>query len=113
MEIHISCCGDSCHECAAYLATYHNDEEAKAKIARQWSTDERTFTADDITCTGCLSKDGPVSIHCKTCDVRQCVMKKNLLNCAHCGDYACEKVNRRFKRAPHAKLTLDAINVSL
>ena len=113
MENIIACCGVSCHECPAYLATIHDDDEAKAKIARQWSNGEITFKAADITCSGCLSTEGSLFAHCKSCDVRKCVIEKNLSNCAFCDDYACEKLNRCFEGDPNAKLTLDAINASL
>lgn len=46
---------------------------------------------------------------CKDCDVRQCGLEKKLENCACCGEYPCEKLDRVLDKSPRARATLDGI----
>jgi len=40
-------------------------------------------------------------------------MEQVVVNCAHCDDYACEKLAGFFAFAPEAKATLDGIRQGL
>jgi hypothetical protein len=44
----IAFCGILCSDCPAYLATQAADDEALAKQAAEWSSDEYPLTADDL-----------------------------------------------------------------
>ena len=39
--------------------------------------------------------------------MRQCVLEKRLENCAYCGEYPCEKLDKAFDRSPEAQATLE------
>ena len=114
MDRMIACCGISCNECPALLATRNRDDEAREKISKEWS---KAYGADlkpdDINCKGCLSATEPQFQYCKVCEIRKCAREKEILNCAYCDDYACEKLEKFFKMAPEAKITLDVIHEEL
>ncbi len=86
----ISYCGLKCDECDAYIATRINSREEAEKLARKWSTEDRSFATEDIWCDGCTGEDGRIFIWCKECPIRSCCAERQLLNCAHCGDFPCE-----------------------
>ncbi len=37
MKTYIACCGLDCETCETRLATIHNDNELRKKIAKEWS----------------------------------------------------------------------------
>ena len=114
MEEMISFCGLGCHACPAFLATQADDDEKRAEVAKLWS---KEFNADiqttDINCEGCHSDGDILFGHCRVCGIRKCGLEKTIPNCAHCDDYACEKLDMIFKMAPDAKKQLDEIQQSL
>ncbi len=73
----------------------------------------RKPTVKDINCDGCMEEDGRHFAHCYECEIRKCVLEKGILNCAHCEDYACEKVEGIFKMVPQAKEELEALRKTL
>jgi hypothetical protein len=48
-----------------------------------------------------------------TCEIRKCGKEKGVINCAHCSDYACEKLVKFFEMVPDAKTRLDEIKAKL
>jgi hypothetical protein len=114
MEKMVAMCGIDCGACPAYVATVNNDDEKRRKTAEEWSAEYKTnLKPEDINCMGCLTKDGPVFGYCTKCEVRKCGMTKGVENCAHCDDYACEKLTKFVEMVPAAKNTLDEIKRSL
>ncbi|MBW2062603.1 MAG: DUF3795 domain-containing protein [Deltaproteobacteria bacterium] len=115
MEKMIAFCGLICTECPAFIATQKDDDEGKAKLAASWSTEEQVIKPEDINCDGCLSAGERVIKFCNACEVRRCGFEKNVENCAFCGEYACERLNRiyEFIQTPVAKATLEEIRKSL
>jgi len=107
----IACCGISCNECPAFIATMNSDEDAKAKVAEEWSKQyDVNLKAEDINCKGCISRIEPVFAHCKVCEIRKCVMDKDLFNCAECDVYPCSNISKFHEMVPEAKVTLDVIH---
>lgn len=113
MKEMIAICGLACHECGALIATKNNDEAKRVEVAQEWS---KLFNADikpeDVYCDGCLSEGGYLFSHCNVCEIRKCGMEKSVENCAHCSDYACEKLEQFFQLAPEAKEQLSAIRAN-
>jgi hypothetical protein len=115
MEKMVGYCGLVCTECEAYIATVANDLSALEKMAAQ-ARDEYgvpNATADSVRCMGCLATDGPQCGYCFECAVRACGIERSVPNCAHCADYACEKLESFWGMASGAKVNLDAIRASL
>jgi len=114
MDRMVAFCGIVCTKCPAYIATQRDDDRERRKVAEQWS---KTFNADitpeSINCDGCLSSDGTIFNYCAVCEIRTCGMDKDVENCAHCEEYACEKLSKWFKEVPQAKRTLDGIRKDL
>jgi hypothetical protein len=112
----IAYCGLDCAQCPAYIATQANDQAALEKVAADW---REQFNSPDITveaviCDGCLGTNGGrLGGYCSMCEVRACATEKAVTNCAHCADYACEKLENFFGMAPQARTTLDEIRRSL
>ena len=114
MKEMISYCGLACHECPTFLATLTNDDEKRLSVAEMWS---KQFGFDlkpqDINCDGCQSDSGHLFGHCNVCEIRKCGMENKVANCAHCDDYACEKLENFVKIIPQAKKNLEHIRSSL
>lgn len=110
MDKMIAYCGITCTECPAFLATQKDDEKERAKVAEMWS---KEFDVDlkpgDINCDGCLSTTEPLFSHCQVCEIRHCGQEKQVVNCAYCDDYGCEKLTKFLDMVPRAKNTLEEI----
>ena len=89
MDKMIAPCGLDCIECPAYVATQENDTGALQKMAAEASAQFGVeLTTDDVKCDGCMS-DGRKIGYCDECEIRACVIDRDLPNCAHCPDYGC------------------------
>jgi hypothetical protein len=115
----IAYCGLYCHSCPIYLATREMDEEKRYKmrvdIARQIKEHYgQESKPEDVTdCDGCKTETGRLYSGCKNCQIRKCGSRKGIENCAHCNEYACEKLEKFFVTDPEAKKRLDAIRSTL
>jgi hypothetical protein len=116
MDRIIAYCGLVCSECPAYVATQSNDAGELERVAAQWREEfnEPEITAASIICDGCLSTNGGrLSGYCRVCEIRSCGVERGVVNCAHCGDYACQKLEAWFGNVPQSRVTLDAIRRGL
>ncbi len=111
----IAYCGAVCSDCDAYLATQANDLEALERLAQHWQEEFglEDATADATTCDGCLTHTGRQVGYCSTCEVRTCGLERGVVNCAHCADYACEKLEAFLGEAAATRALLDEIRASL
>jgi Protein of unknown function (DUF3795) len=109
-EIMISCCGLDCSKCEGYLATQADDNEMRASVAKEWSERYKAdIKAEHINCDGCCS-DGRKFFYCSDmCELRKCCLEKELVNCAACNMYACDKLEAFFQLAPETRAALDAL----
>jgi hypothetical protein len=114
MDKIIAYCGLVCSDCSAYVATQANDQEALERVAAQWREEYNApnVTVESVICDGCLS-DGRKCSHCAECEIRACGVARGVANCAHCADYACEKLEKFFGFVPGARGVLDEIRHSL
>lgn len=116
MDKIIAYCGLVCTECPAYIATQADDRAALERVAAQWREQFNTpqLTADSVICDGCLESDGGrLSGYCSMCEIRACGVKRGVVNCAHCDDYACEKLAAFLSQVPQAQAMLDEIRRAL
>ena len=113
MEKMMSYCGLICTDCPAFIATQKNDNEARKKVAEEWSKHDAALKPEDINCDGCLADTETVFKFCNICEVRKCGKSKGVVNCAYCDDYACDKLAEIFKMAPEAKTRLDELRKTL
>jgi hypothetical protein len=101
------------------LATREKNDEKKHKmrieIAQQIK--ERygqDYKAEDVTdCDGCKAEGGRLFSGIENCQIRKCAKAKGFENCAHCSEYACEKLEKFFATDPETKVRLDAIKSTL
>jgi hypothetical protein len=110
----IAYCGLVCSDCDAYIATQANDQAALERVAAKWRQEYNApgITVESVLCDGCLS--GPRKCgHCAECDVRACGIERGVVNCAHCPDYACDRLQRYFGFAPQMRTVLDEVRLSL
>jgi hypothetical protein len=116
MERIVAYCGLVCSDCKAYLATQSNDREHLERVAAEWRKefDSPEITADSILCDGCPGVQGGRRIgYCDMCQIRACALERGVANCAHCADYACEKLEAFFAQAGDARTVLDEIQSRL
>ena len=117
----IAYCGLTCHTCAIYLATREKDDEKRAKMRVEIAEQIRKLYGherkpEDVTdCDGCRTESGRPNSGCKKCLIRKCASQKDIENCAHCDEYACEKLKEFFatEAHAHAKERLDKIRSRL
>jgi hypothetical protein len=106
----IAYCGITCTECPALLATQKDDDAERAKVAKMWSEQFKVdLKPEDINCNGCLSDSEQLFSHCQVCEIRKCGGEKQVVNCAYCDDYGCDKLTAFLKMVPEAKSTLEEI----
>jgi hypothetical protein len=111
----IAYCGLVCTDCDAYLATQANDLEALERLAQRAREEFGVEDASPETtmCDGCLAGDGRQIGYCATCEIRACAVARGVINCAHCADYACEKLVGFFNHVPEAQESLERIRKQL
>lgn len=106
----IAYCGIICSDCPAFKATNANDDAERRRVAKLWTEQFGVeHKIKDINCDGCLSKGPRIYRHCTTCEIRKCGLDRNVENCAHCEEYACEKLSKLFNEYKPAKEVLDEI----
>ena len=110
MKEMVAYCGLTCTECQAYQATQKNDNNARAKIAEEWSKQfGMNLKPEDINCDGCLAVSKRQIGYCAMCEIRKCGSDKKVVNCGYCVEYPCDKLNNFHTGAPQAKAKLEAI----
>ena len=110
----IAYCGLVCSDCPAYIATQANDPAALQRVADKWreALNAPDMTVDSVMCDGCLG-DGRKCGYCASCEIRACGVSRGVANCAHCTDYACDKLQAFFRMAPDAQSVLNQVRASL
>jgi hypothetical protein len=107
-------CGIPCTECDTYVATQNEDDKERSAVAEQWSKRfKMNVTPEDINCDGCKSEGGALFKSCAMCEIRKCGMTRGIDNCAHCDEYACEKLDQFLQMMPDIKQLLEGIRSSL
>ena len=119
MDNMIAYCGLACDTCPIHLATLETDitkqAELRVQIAGELSRIYGTIPKPEIItdCDGCKAIDGRLFTGCAGCGIRICAAERDLLNCAYCSDYACEKLEKHYKYDPASKKRLEEIRSSL
>jgi Protein of unknown function (DUF3795) len=104
MQEMIAYCGLVCSKCPTYLATLHDDDNARAKTAAYYSKKFGfSLKPEDINCDGCLSTDGRLIGYCHACAIRKCCSAKGLANCSLCVKQPCEHLEKFHTFSPDAK----------
>ncbi len=107
-------CGIDCSGCPAFIATQNDDDDARAKVAQEWTQGYGSeFKPEDINCDGCTATAGRHIAFCDQCDVRACCIERELVNCGWCADYPCDKLDKIFEMDPGVRKTLDGIKAGL
>ena len=108
-------CGLICTDCPAFVATQADDDEALERVAAQWREEYSApdITVDSVICGGCVTDDPRKCGHWCACEIRACGSARGVANCAHCADYACERLEAFFAIVPEARVVLDDIGDSL
>jgi GNAT superfamily N-acetyltransferase len=94
MEDYIAYCGLDCETCEAHIATVNNDNNLRAKVAKEWSELNKVeITPEMINCAGCRI-DGVKTPFCDSlCPIRQCALGKAVETCGDCSEMStCEKL---------------------
>jgi hypothetical protein len=112
-------CGLACDTCPVRLATFEKNISRKAEmrveiaeeISRIYGTTPKPEIITD--CDGCKVSDGRLFTGCAGCEIRKCAITKNMINCAYCNDYACDKLKRHFIYDPDSQKRLEEIHTSI
>jgi hypothetical protein len=117
MKVHelVAYCGLTCQSCPIYRATREDDlekqEKMRAAIARHCQEHYGlVLRPEEITdCDGCRTESGRLYSGCSKCEIRACARQRKVESCAHCTDYACEKLQKFFVTDPSAESKLEEI----
>ncbi len=113
MERLTAYCGLDCAEWDAFQATQADDDELRAQVAAQWSEESgHAFSAEDINCDGCTVGKREVPFLHK-CAIRNCGRERGVANCAHCAEFACERLEQVFDNSPDARANLEGIRKAI
>lgn len=113
MSHQIAFCGNYCDKCPTYIATQSDDDEARKKVAVEWSKNFGfSLEHRDINCDGCQAKNGARLFgHCESCEARLCGIDRGVDNCGKCADYhSCDKIKQLHQLYPIGKKALDKIH---
>ena len=114
MEPMIAVCGLRCDQCPAYHITLANDDARRAELAAQWSKEYGAdIKPEHINCLGCTADTDVHISHWNECEYRQCADRRDVPTCAHCADFACEKLDQFFGYVPAARETLETLRREL
>lgn len=111
----VSPCGLYCGVCAIHIAQRDNNEKFKQKLVNLYQggvpgkgtlPNSESLTTDDIRCQGCLSDD--LFMHCKQCEIRDCVQEKGYAGCQDCAEFPCQYIDD-FSMAIGKKVILRSI----
>jgi hypothetical protein len=92
------------------VATRENDDAKRKAVAEMWSKQYKmAVKAEDINCDGCKLEGKRLIGYCNICEIRKCGKQKQVVNCAYCDDYGCEKLTKFTNMAPEAKASLEKI----
>ena len=118
MKSNIAYCGLACGSCPIHLATLETDlshqAEMRVMIAEELSRIYGTTAKPEIItdCDGCKINNGRMFTGCADCEIRKCAIPKNIINCAYCDEYPCDKLMKHYAIDPAAKDRLDEIHIS-
>ena len=94
MKNYIAYCGLDCETCEARIATIHNDDALRKKVAGLWSElNGVEITPEMINCVGCRI-NGVKTPFCESlCPIRQCAQGRGVETCGGCDCMeSCEKL---------------------
>ena len=93
-------CGLYCGVCAIHIADRDNNEKFKERLVNLYKggvpgkgtlPNSENMTTANIHCKGCLSDD--LFMHCKQCEIRDCVQEKSYAGCHECSDFPCQYID--------------------
>ena len=121
MDETISYCGLECHSCPILLATREENNEKRDKMRVEIAQQIKKIYGqeckpEDVTdCDGCKTENERLFPGCRYCEIRKCARRKSIENCAHCDEYACEKLKEfhATEAHAHARERLDEIRSGL
>jgi len=111
----LSPCGLYCGVCAIHIAHRDNNHKFKERLVDLYKgkvpgkgtlPGSENLKVDDIRCGGCLSDDR--FMHCKQCEIRDCVKAKGITGCHECDQFPCSHIDN-FSMAVGKKVILRAV----
>lgn len=92
----VGACGLFCGTCLIYTATILDIKNLKLQLAKEiFIAENPEGNISKIKCFGCHgNKDLHWSPRCK---ILRCTTEKNILTCAECSEFACEKLVSFYK----------------
>jgi hypothetical protein len=111
MKEMIAYCGLTCTQCPSFLATLHDDDQARQKTAEYYAKRfGLTLKKEDINCDGCLTETGRLLGYCASCAIRKCCLERALENCAMCPDLPCGRLIEFHRLSPEAKAGFERVS---
>jgi hypothetical protein len=95
----LSPCGLYCGVCAIHIAHRDGNTKFKERLVSLYKggipgkgtlPNSENLTTADIRCRGCLSD--VLFMHCRHCDIRDCVSRKGYSGCHLCYDFPCKHI---------------------
>ncbi len=94
----IARCGYKCSLCLIYRENLKKDPQNRRKFrdgVDKYYGDK--LTLEECYCDGCMANDSEnPALVTQDCEVRPCVIARNIDNCAYCVQYPCQTLEKRF-----------------
>jgi hypothetical protein len=94
----IARCGYKCSLCLIYRENLKKDPQNRRKFrdgVDKYYGDK--LTLEECYCDGCMANDSEnPALVTQDCEVRPCVITRNIDNCAYCVQYPCQTLEKRF-----------------
>lgn len=110
MDAKIAFCGLNCETCIVKVTIANEGDAGLERLAKEWSTPDTIIEGKDLYCnTYCTSTEGILPSYCKTCEMRNCALEKNVSNCGVCESYPCAHIEKRIPAETELRTVLDDI----
>lgn len=106
----IACCGLSCEDCEARIATIKNDDNMRREVSVKWCQLNHTdqITPESINCMGCRTEGVKFAFCQSMCQIRKCVGTKGFETCGQCPDImSCDLIKPLLEQYPVVKRNLE------
>lgn len=106
-------CGRDCSKCQAYAATRSSKYawmDTTLKLEKELGL---TLNFQGIACGGCKTASTKLIPRCRTCEIRQCCLKKGLDDCKPCAAYPCKALAQHLETSPFMQTCLEVLTRTL
>jgi len=106
----VSACGFYCGACNDYISYVTHNKELLEKVAVEINKQLNiNISADQVGCLGCWGDIHNLWSSSLDCKIRHCAESKNIMICALCVEFPCERFDKQFNSKSQQRKNCDRI----